>query len=284
MAHLGRRSRHRRAVRDPRRRRPRDRRRRSAPALRSPVPRRRPAPTSRRSHEDARPARGMRRGARAVAQPHRGTGNGSGTAASNSSPSPSRPRATRSTACCGTWSTSVGRADRRRRSRWCAVIPPQPGWPVALDYGHPLRRRRGRADASRTPCATSAASRVPFGVGAHPYLRAGDAADRRLRAHAWPRATVIPLDGGLPHRRRRRPWTAASSTSAQVVGLQGARRWTRRSAAAVPAEGDDPRPAPGSTAPDGSTGAVGRSGVRLGAGVHPAGPWWAGAARWPWSR
>ena len=93
----------------------------------------------------------------------------------------------------------VRRAHGRRRSRWSPSIPPQPGWPVALATGirYAVRQRSEAASPSPTPCATSAPSRCPFGVGAHPYLRAGDTPtdDCVLTVHA---ALSIPLEGGLP--------------------------------------------------------------------------------------
>jgi aldose 1-epimerase len=77
-----------------------------------------------------------------------------------------------------------------------AVIPPQPGWPVALATG--IRYAVDGAGLTVTHTVRNVGTEpVPFGVGAHPYLRAGDAPidDCVLTVAA---ATTIPLDGGLP--------------------------------------------------------------------------------------
>ncbi len=77
-----------------------------------------------------------------------------------------------------------------------AVVPPQPGWPVALDTA--IRYAVDEEGLTVTHTVRNVGPEpVPFGVGAHPYLRAGDTPtdDCVLTVAA---AEVIPLDGGLP--------------------------------------------------------------------------------------
>lgn len=77
-----------------------------------------------------------------------------------------------------------------------AVVPAQPGWPVPLDT-----RVRFAVDAGGLTVTHSVtnvgAAPVPFGIGAHPYLRAGAAAtdDCTLTLSA---TTRLPLEAGLP--------------------------------------------------------------------------------------
>jgi aldose 1-epimerase len=77
-----------------------------------------------------------------------------------------------------------------------AIVAPQPGWPVPLATGV-----RYGVDASGLTVTHTVrnvgAEPVPFGVGAHPYLRAGAAAtdDCTLTLAAQ---TSLPLEGGLP--------------------------------------------------------------------------------------
>jgi aldose 1-epimerase len=77
-----------------------------------------------------------------------------------------------------------------------AVVAPQPGWPVPLDTS--VRYAVG-SDGLRVThhVRNVGADTVPFGVGAHPYLRAGDDAtdDCELTLAA---RSALPLDGGLP--------------------------------------------------------------------------------------
>jgi aldose 1-epimerase len=77
-----------------------------------------------------------------------------------------------------------------------AVIPPQPGWPVALDTAIRYAVDGEGLTVTHTVRNVGTAA-VPFGVGAHPYLRAGDSAtdESELRLCA---ASALPLDGGLP--------------------------------------------------------------------------------------
>jgi len=77
-----------------------------------------------------------------------------------------------------------------------AVVPPQPGWPVALDTSIRFAVHPDGLTVTHTVHNVGPAP-VPFGVGAHPYLRAGDTLtdDCVLTVAA---ATSIPLDGGLP--------------------------------------------------------------------------------------
>lgn len=77
-----------------------------------------------------------------------------------------------------------------------ATVAPQPGWPV------PLRTSvRYAVDADGLTVTHSVtnvgAAAVPFGVGAHPYVRAGASAtdDCTITISA---TTVLPLDGGIP--------------------------------------------------------------------------------------
>jgi aldose 1-epimerase len=77
-----------------------------------------------------------------------------------------------------------------------AVVPPQPGWPVALDTS--IRYAVG-ADGLRVTHTVRnvGTDAVPFGVGAHPYLRAGDTPmDECVLTLAA--STSLPLEGGLP--------------------------------------------------------------------------------------
>lgn len=77
-----------------------------------------------------------------------------------------------------------------------ARIAPQPGWPVPLDTSV-----RYAVDATGLTVTHTVrnigAEPVPFGIGAHPYLRAGDSAtdDCTLTLSA---ATTLPLEKGLP--------------------------------------------------------------------------------------
>lgn len=77
-----------------------------------------------------------------------------------------------------------------------AVVPPQPGWPVALDTSIRFAVDAEGLTVTHTVRNVGTAA-VPFGVGAHPYLRAGDALtdDCTLTIAA---ASSLPLDGGLP--------------------------------------------------------------------------------------
>jgi aldose 1-epimerase len=77
-----------------------------------------------------------------------------------------------------------------------AVVPVQPGWPVPLDTS--VRYAVGRDGLTVTHSVRNVGTAaVPFGVGAHPYLRAGDSAtdESELTLCA---ASTLPLDGGLP--------------------------------------------------------------------------------------
>jgi aldose 1-epimerase len=77
-----------------------------------------------------------------------------------------------------------------------AVIAPQPGWPVPLDTS--VRYAVGADGLTVTHTVRNVgAEAVPFGVGAHPYLRAGDSAtdDCELTLAA---TSSLPLEGGLP--------------------------------------------------------------------------------------
>jgi aldose 1-epimerase len=147
-----------------------------------------------------------------------------------------------------------------------AVIPPQPGWPVALATG--IRYAVDGAGLTVTHTVRNVGTEpVPFGVGAHPYLRAGDAPidDCVLTVAA---ATTIPLDGGLP--------TGPATAVPAELDLRAGRPVKELDldnafGGAAPAEGDthvrhQPRRAGRHHR------AVGRPGVRLRAGVHPAGP------------
>jgi aldose 1-epimerase len=77
-----------------------------------------------------------------------------------------------------------------------AVVPQQPGWPVPLATSIRYAVDAEGLTVTHTVHNVGAAS-VPFGVGAHPYLRAGDTPtdDSVLTVAA---TTAIPLDGGLP--------------------------------------------------------------------------------------
>jgi aldose 1-epimerase len=77
-----------------------------------------------------------------------------------------------------------------------ARIAPQSGWPVALaaQVRYAVAADGLTVSHTVTNLGTDA---VPFGVGAHPYIRAGNAAtdDCTLALAA---TTALPLDGGLP--------------------------------------------------------------------------------------
>ncbi len=77
-----------------------------------------------------------------------------------------------------------------------AVVTVQPGWPVPLDTAVIYAVGADGLTVTHT-VRNVGTDAVPFGVGAHPYLRAGDAAtdDCVLTLAA---ATSVPLDGGLP--------------------------------------------------------------------------------------
>jgi aldose 1-epimerase len=77
-----------------------------------------------------------------------------------------------------------------------AVVPAQPGWPVPLDTS--VRYAVDADGLTVTHTVTDVGDRaVRFGVGAHPYLRAGAAQtdDCVLTLSA---TTALPLDGGIP--------------------------------------------------------------------------------------
>jgi aldose 1-epimerase len=77
-----------------------------------------------------------------------------------------------------------------------AVVPVQPGWPVPLDTT--IRYAVGRDGLTVTHSVHNiGTAEVPFGIGAHPYLRAGDSAtdESTLTLSA---ASLLPLEGGLP--------------------------------------------------------------------------------------
>lgn len=77
-----------------------------------------------------------------------------------------------------------------------AVVAAQPGWPVPLETSVRYAVDAGGLTVTHTVRNVGAGA-VPFGVGAHPYLRAGDAAtdDCTLTLAA---TTALPLSGGLP--------------------------------------------------------------------------------------
>ena len=147
-----------------------------------------------------------------------------------------------------------------------ARVAPQPGWPVPL--ATQVRYVVAADGLTVTHTVTNiGAAAVPFGVGAHPYVRVGDTAtdDCTLQLAA---TTALPLEGGLP------------------------------TGPAVPVEGDtdfrDGRPLKGVTlddafggcvpaagdelvrhrllGPAGGCRGVGGARVRLGAGLHPRRP------------
>ncbi|MBW0118266.1 aldose 1-epimerase family protein [Pseudonocardia abyssalis] len=77
-----------------------------------------------------------------------------------------------------------------------AVVAPQPGWPVPLATSVRYAVDAGGLTVTHTVSNVGTAA-VPFGVGAHPYLRAGaaDTDDCTLHLAA---TTALPLGGGLP--------------------------------------------------------------------------------------
>ena len=77
-----------------------------------------------------------------------------------------------------------------------ARVAPQPGWPVPL--ATQVRYVVAADGLTVTHTVTNiGAAAVPFGVGAHPYVRVGDTAtdDCTLQLAA---TTALPLEGGLP--------------------------------------------------------------------------------------
>jgi aldose 1-epimerase len=77
-----------------------------------------------------------------------------------------------------------------------ATVAPQPGWPVPLAVGVGYAVGPDGLTVTHT-VHNIGADPVPFGVGAHPYLRAGDSAtdDCVLTLAA---AASLPLERGLP--------------------------------------------------------------------------------------
>ncbi len=77
-----------------------------------------------------------------------------------------------------------------------AVIAPQPGWPVPLETS--VRYAVDAAGLSVTHTVRNVGPEpVPFGIGAHPYLRAGDS-DTDDSVLTLTAASTLPLDAGLP--------------------------------------------------------------------------------------
>ena len=77
-----------------------------------------------------------------------------------------------------------------------ALVAPQPGWPVPLATTVRYAVGPDGLTVTHTVCNVGAEA-VPFGVGAHPYLRAGRGPvdDWTLTLAA---TTSLPLQGGLP--------------------------------------------------------------------------------------
>lgn len=77
-----------------------------------------------------------------------------------------------------------------------AVVPVQPGWPVPLDTA--VRYAVDATGLTVTHTVHNVGDEpVPFGIGAHPYLRAGDA-DTDDCVLTLAASTSLPLLGGLP--------------------------------------------------------------------------------------
>lgn len=110
-----------------------------------------------------------------------------------------------------------------------AVVAPQPGWPVPLQTSVRYTVDAGGLTVTHT-VSNVGAEAVPFGVGAHPYLRAGDAAtdDCTLTLAA---TTALPLRGGLPA-------GPATPLDDAVFPLRGA-ALDHAFGGCVPADGDD---------------------------------------------
>lgn len=77
-----------------------------------------------------------------------------------------------------------------------AVVPVQPGWPVPLETSVRFAVHADGLTVTHSVTNVGTAA-VPFGVGAHPYLRAG-AAETDDCTLALAATTHLPLDGGLP--------------------------------------------------------------------------------------
>jgi aldose 1-epimerase len=115
-----------------------------------------------------------------------------------------------------------------------AAVAPQPGWPVPLDTSI---RYAVSADGLRIThrVRNVGADPVPFGVGAHPYIRAGnDATDDCELTLAAP--LTLPLEGGLP--------TGPAREATGDLDFRGGQRLAGRSldhafGGCVPADGDD---------------------------------------------
>ncbi|WP_232661858.1 aldose 1-epimerase family protein [Pseudonocardia sp. TRM90224] len=77
-----------------------------------------------------------------------------------------------------------------------AVVAPQPGWPVPMETSIRFVVCADGLTVTHT-VRNVGTEPVPFGVGAHPYIRAGGSAtdDSVLTLAA---TTLLPLEGGLP--------------------------------------------------------------------------------------
>lgn len=110
-----------------------------------------------------------------------------------------------------------------------AVVAAQPGWPVPLATSVRYTVDADGLTVTHTVRNVGTAA-VPFGVGAHPYLRAGSAAtdDCTLTLAA---TTTLPLVGGLPT-------GPARTQAATAIALRGA-ALDHAYGGCVPAPGDD---------------------------------------------
>lgn len=77
-----------------------------------------------------------------------------------------------------------------------AVVPVQPGWPVPLDTAVHYSLDLTGLTVTHT-VRNVGEEPVPFGIGAHPYLRVGDA-DTDDCVLTLAASTSLPLEGGLP--------------------------------------------------------------------------------------
>lgn len=114
-----------------------------------------------------------------------------------------------------------------------AVVAPQPGWPVPLDTAVRYAVDGGGLTVTHT-VRNVGAQAVPFGVGAHPYLRVG-AADTDDCTLTLAATTALPLAGGLP--------TGPAEPVTGELDLRAGRRllgaeFDNAFGGCVPAEGD----------------------------------------------
>ena len=147
-----------------------------------------------------------------------------------------------------------------------ARVAPQPGWPVPLATQVRYAVAADGLTVTHTVTNVGGAA-VPFGVGAHPYIRVGDTPtdDCTLQLAA---TTALPLDGGIP--------TGPAQPVAGDTDFRDGRPLKGVTlddafGGCAPADGDElvRHRLLGS---GGGRRGLGRPRVRLGAGLHPRRP------------